>query len=89
MPAYHWQAVTVPAEPSLNMKAALVSPSCYDVLDSTGKNMTIVWQAGRKRRSVIKCIPNTPTSTVNHCWLDLDIYIQCTQWLAWNQNNIS
>jgi len=82
--AYHWQAVTVPAKPSFNMKSTLMRPSCHNILDCSSKYVAVVWQASCKWRPVIKCVSKNTGSTVNYClvrprWHDMETSEQLPQ----------
>lgn len=69
--SYHGQPMTVPAKPSVHMKAALVGKPGHNVLDGSGQDMTIVREAGGKGRSVIKRVPEKQTSHTFHLALSV------------------
>lgn len=54
---YHGEAMTIPAEATVHMKATLVGESGNNVFDGASQNVPIVRQAGGKGRPVVEGVP--------------------------------
>ena len=69
--------MTVPAEASLDVEAALVSPARDDVLDGPGEHVPVVGHSRRKGRPIVERVPGTTQTTALHLTRSL---MQCIKY---------